>query len=229
MRFVFVITGILFYANSICFMTCICLDRYMATVHPHAYLKLRGPKYALLPSSVLWAVAGIAAAVFILMGPLETQRDNSGGHSCFENFAPNEWSSRLFPYSLLIISCSLLPSTTILVFYSLAARRISRIHTKMGRRALRVIYVTLAITLICFLPNHAVYLLHLLRCMKVIQSCPLANAIYNARRVTMAIVILNTCLDPLLYYVTTSHCTWKPLKRSWFGVRRRRVIYTITE
>ncbi|XP_057685651.1 P2Y purinoceptor 1 [Corythoichthys intestinalis] len=224
------ITGILFHANiytSICFMTCICLDRYMATVHPHTYLKLRRPRYALFTSIVLWVVAGVAVVVFILMGPLETNGDKSGSHSCFENFAAHEWSSRLFPYSLLVIFCSLLPSATILVLYSIAARRISRIHTKMAQRAVRVIYITLAITLICFLPNHVVYLLHLLRRMKVIQSCPLANAIYNARRGTMALVILNTCLDPLLYYVTTSHCACKP-PRSWFRLRRRRVIYTIT-
>ncbi|XP_061542544.1 P2Y purinoceptor 1 isoform X2 [Phycodurus eques] len=205
------ITGVLFYANiymSICFMTCICVDRYMATVHPHAYLKLRRPRYSLLTSTALWAVAGVAVVVFILMGPLETNGSKSGNHSCFENFAAQEWSSRLLPYSILsLIFCSLLPSAIILVCYPLAARRISRMHTMMAQRTLRVIYTIMAITLICFLPNHVVYLLHLLRRLEVIQRCPLANAIYNARRVTMALVILNTCLDPLLYYVTTSHCT----------------------
>ncbi|XP_061647416.1 P2Y purinoceptor 1 [Phyllopteryx taeniolatus] len=226
------ITGVLFYANiymSICFMTCICVDRYMATVHPHAYLKLRRPRYSLLISTALWAVAGVAVVVFILMGPLETKGSKSGNHSCFENFAVQEWSSRLLPYSILsLIFCSLLPSAIILVCYPLAARRISRMHTRMAQRALRVIYTILAITLICFLPNHVVYLLHLLRRLEVIQRCPLANAIYNARRVTMALVILNTCLDPLLYYVTTSHCTCKSLKRTWFRVRRRQGVYTIT-
>ncbi|XP_019746203.1 lysophosphatidic acid receptor 6 [Hippocampus comes] len=226
------ITGILFYANtymSICFMTCICVDRYIATVHLHAYLKLKRLRYSLLTSGILWGIAGVAVVVFILMGPLQTNGTKSGSHSCFENFAAHEWSSRLLPYSVLsLIFCCLLPSAIILVCYPLAARRISRIHTKTAGRALRVIYTILAITLICFLPNHVVYLLHLLRRMGVIQRCPLANGIYNARRVTMALVILNTCLDPLLYYVTTSHCTCKALKRTWYRVRRRRAVYTIT-
>lgn len=227
------ITGILFFANiymSICFMTCICVDRYMATVHPHTYLKLRSPWRSLVVSVVLWCVVVVAMLVFVLLGPLATNSDKSGTHSCFENFARSEWNTRLAAYSMLcLIFGSLLPSVIILVCYPLAARRISMIKTKTAQKAVRVIYIILAITLLCFLPNHVVYLLHLLRRMDVIQSCSLANAIYNARRGTMALVILNTCLDPVLYYVTTSYCKWKPLKLSWLwgGVRRRRGVYTI--
>lgn len=227
------VTGILFYANiymSICFMTCICVDRYMATVHPHTYLRLRSPWCSVVVSVVLWCVVVLAMLVFVLMGPLATNADQSGSHSCFENFAKSEWNTRLAAYSLLcLIFGSLLPSVIILVCYPLAARRISKIRTKTAQKAVRVIYTILAITLLCFLPNHVVYLLHLLRRMEVIQSCSSANAIYNARRVTMALVILNTCLDPVLYYMTTSHCKWKKLKMTWLwgGVRRRRGVYTI--
>ncbi|XP_070766465.1 lysophosphatidic acid receptor 6 [Enoplosus armatus] len=229
------VTGILFFTNiymSICFMTCICVDRYMATLHPHAYLRLWSPWCSMVVSVVLWCVAGVAMMVFILMGPLETNEDQPGSQRCFENFAKTEWSSRLAAYSLLcLIFGSLLPSMIILVCYPLAARRISLIRTKTAQKAVRVIYTILAITLLCFLPNHVVYLLHLLRRMDVIRSCSLANAIYNARRVTMALVTLNTCLDPVLYYVTTNHCKWKNLKMTWLWrrVRRRRGIYIIAE
>ncbi|KAM9855332.1 lysophosphatidic acid receptor 4 [Aulostomus maculatus] len=228
------ITGILFFANiymSICFMTCICVDRYMATVHPHAYLRLRSLCCSLVVSAALWCIAGVAILVFIMMGPLETNAQESGTHSCFENFAKREWSTRLAAYSLLsLIFGSLLPSIIILVCYPLAARRISRIRTHTAQKALRVIYTILAIMVLCFLPNHLVYLLHLLRRMEVIQSCSSANAIYHARRVTMALIILNTCLDPMLYYVTTSHCKWKDFKMAWLWrrVRRRRGVYAIT-
>lgn len=227
------ITGILFFANiymSICFMTCICVDRYMATVHPHTYLRLRSPWCSLVVSVVLWCAVGVAVLVFILMGPLETNENKPGSHTCFENFAKTEWNSRLAAYSFLCLTFgSLLPSLIILVCYPLAARRISLIKTKTAQKAVRVIYTILAIMLLCFLPNHVVYLLHLLRRMGVIQSCSAGNAIYNARRITMALVILNTCLDPVLYYVTTSHCKWKRLKMTWLWrrIRRARGIYII--
>lgn len=226
-------TGILFFANiymSICFMTCICVDRYMATVHPHIYLRLRSPWSSVVVSAALWCAVGVAILVFILMGPLATKEDKPGSHSCFENFAEAEWSSRLAAYSFLcLIFGSLLPSLIILVCYPLAARRISKIKTKTAQKAVRVIYTILAITVFCFLPSHVVYLLHLLRRMGVIQSCTAANVIYNARRATMALVILNTCLDPVLYYVTTSHCNWERFKRTWLWgrIRKNRGVYNI--
>lgn len=229
------ITGILFFANiymSICFMTCICVDRYLATVHPHTYLRLRNPWYSVVISVALWCVLGVAILVFILMGPLQTNTDRPGSHMCFENFAKTEWNSRLAAYSLLcLIFGSMLPSLIILVCYPLAARRISAIKTKTAQKAVRVIYTILAITVICFLPNHVVYLLHLLRHMEIIQSCTAANAIYIARRITMALVILNTCLDPVLYYMTTSHCKWNHVKitsRLRGRMRRKRGVYIIT-
>lgn len=225
------VTGVLFFANiymSICFMTCICVDRYMATVHPHTYLRQRSSWCSLFVSGALWCVIGVAMLVFIFMGPLQTKH---GSNNCFENFAKIEWDSRLMVYSLLsLIFLSLLPSLIILVCYPLVARRISKIKSKTARRAERVIYTILAITVLCFLPSHVVYLLHLLRRMDIIQSCSSANAIYHARRVTMALVILNTCLDPVLYYVTTSHCKWKLLKRTWLcgKIGRSRGVYTVT-
>ncbi|KAL6119440.1 uncharacterized protein ACO6RY_04014 [Pungitius sinensis] len=225
------VTGTLYFANiylSIFFMTCICVDRYMATVHPHSHLKLRSHRCSLVVSVVLWCVMAVAMLVFVLMGPLNT--DASGGNSCFENFAKEEWDKRLLVYSLLcLIFGSLVPSAIILVCYPLAARRISLIRTKAAQKAVRAIYTILAITLLCFLPNHVAYLLHLLRRMGVIQSCSWVTAIYHARRVTMALVTLNTCLDPVLYYVATAHCKWKRLKMAWLRgrVRRQRGVYTI--
>lgn len=227
------VTGILLFANiylSMCFMTCICVDRYMATVHPHLYLKLHSPWCSVVVSAALWCAVTVAVLVFIFMGPLATGEENPGSRSCFENFAKAEWSSRLAAYSVLCLTFgSLLPSLIILVCYPLAARRISTIKTKTAQKAVRVIYTILAITLFCFLPSHVVYLLHLLRRMGVIQSCGAANVIYHARRVTMALVILNTCLDPVLYYVTTSHCNWQRLKTTWLWgrLRRNRGVYNI--
>lgn len=228
------VTGTLFYANiymSMCFMTCICVDRYVATVHPHTYLRSQSTFYSVVVSLVLWGVAGVAIVVFILMGPLKTNDNGMSNRSCFENFAKREWDRILVPYSWLsLIFGSLLPSGIILVCYPLAVRRISRIGTKTAHRAVRVIYTILAITVLCFLPYHVVYLLHLLRRMGVIQHGSWADTIYNARRVTTALVTLNTCLDPILYYVTTSHCKWKSFKMTWLWrrVRRRTGVYTIS-
>ncbi|XP_062248178.1 lysophosphatidic acid receptor 6-like [Platichthys flesus] len=227
------ITGVLFVSNnymSIGLMACICVDRYMATVHPHTYQRQRRPWLSLAVCVALWCVAGVLMLVFILLGPLETNVNQSERHSCFENLSKHEWDTRLKVYNLLgLILFSLLPDLIILVCYPLVVRRISMIRTNTAQRALRVIYTILAITLLCFLPNHVANLLHLLQRMDVIKSCSSANRIFEARRVTMALVTLNTCLDPVLYYVTTSHFKWRRLKMTWLCGREemRRDVSTI--
>ncbi|XP_060930035.1 lysophosphatidic acid receptor 4-like [Limanda limanda] len=221
------ITGVLFVCNiymSICLMTCICVDRYMATVHPHTYQRQQRPWRSIAVCVALWCVAGVMMLVFVLLGPLETNVNKSGNHTCFENLSKHEWNTRVGVYNLLgLILFSLLPTVIILVCYPLVVRRISMIRTKTAQRALRVIHTILAITLLCFLPNHVANLLHLLRSMGVIKtSCSTANRIHDARLVTTALVTLNTCLDPVLYYVTTSHCKWRRLKKSWLCGRVER-------
>ncbi|CAL8368165.1 unnamed protein product [Lota lota] len=228
------VTGTLLYANiyiSICFMTCICVDRYMAAVHPHRYLRLKNPRNAVVVSVALWAVLCGAILNFILMGPLESQQVGPSGSTCFENFTKKEWSGRLGHYSAFsLVFCSLLPSVIILVCYPLAMRRISRIQGRTSRKAQMIILTVLAITLLCFLPYHVVHLLHLLRRMGAIRDCTIRAAIYHARQVTLALVSLNTCLDPLLYHVTSKHCKWNPLRGLWLWGRARRAVcvYTVS-
>ncbi|XP_036388774.1 lysophosphatidic acid receptor 6 [Megalops cyprinoides] len=224
------VTGTLFFTNiyiSIAFLTCICIDRYIATVHPHTYLRLRNTRCSLVVSLAVWLVAVVAMLAFNLAGPL----DSLGGErsrSCFENFSEHEWATRMMAYNVCaLVFGSLVPFAIIMVCYPLVARRIARIRTGTSRRALRVIYAILAITVVCFLPYHVVHLLHLLMRGHVIQLCVYANPIYKARRVTMALVSLNSCLDPVLYYFTTSHCKWSFFRR--FCPKRTRGVYTISK
>ncbi|KAJ8390157.1 hypothetical protein AAFF_G00110310 [Aldrovandia affinis] len=226
------IIGTLFFTNiyiSIAFLTCICIDRYIATVHPHAYLRLRNTRCTQGVSLAVWTVAGVAMLAFILAGPLDSA-PTPGHHShrsCFENFSQREWETRMTAYNACaLVFGSLVPLSVIMVCYPLVARRIARIRTGTSRRALRIIHSILAITAICFLPYAVVHLLHLLMRRQVIQNCGFADAIYKARRLTMALVSLNSCLDPVLYYFTTSHCKWGFFRR--LRLKRPRRVYTIS-
>ncbi|XP_018926166.1 uracil nucleotide/cysteinyl leukotriene receptor-like [Cyprinus carpio] len=214
------ITGTIFFANiyiSISFMTCICVDRYIATLHPHTYLQLRNTNLTALVSTAVWLVSGSAMLVFMLKCPL-----TSKGNMCFEGFSQKEWSD-LAPYSISsLIFGSLLPSAVILVCYPIVAHRIARIKNSTARGARRIIYAILAITLLCFLPYHIVHLVYLLTRLKNTKE---NDVIFILRRVTMALVSLNSILDPLLYYFATGHYKWR-LKR--LRLRKKTGVYSIS-
>lgn len=215
------ITGTIFFANiyiSITFMTCICVDRYIATIHPHTYLRLRNTSLAALVSFTVWLVSGAAMLAFMLTCPL-----SSKGKMCFEGFTQEEWSD-MAPYSLCsLILGSLLPSMVILVCYPIVARRIAQIKNSTARGARRVIYAILAITVLCFLPYHVMHLVHLLSRLRPIKP---DDWVYVLRRVTMALVSLNSLLDPILYCFATGHYKWRP---KGLRLKKKKGIYSISK
>lgn len=226
------LTGTLFFSNvyiSIAFMSCICVDRYLATVHPHMYLRLRNTHCAAAVSACLWVLGGTTILTFMFTSP--DMHTTGAQVSCFENFSEDEWKTNLAPYSAYsLVFGALLPSIIILVLYPVVARRIARIKTRTARNALRIIYTILAITVLCFLPYHLVYLLHVLWRTQVIHNCLLADVIYKARRVTMALVSMNSLLDPVLYYFATSHCKWTcKWNFNKLKPKKKRGVYAISE
>lgn len=213
------ITGTLYFANiyiSITFMTCICVDRYIATLHPHTYLQLRNKGVATMVSAGVWVISGAAMLAFMLNCPGRTNKV-----TCFEDLSPEDWNN-LAPFTACcIIFGYLLPYVVILVCYPIVARRIGRINNNTARGARRIIYAILAITVVCFLPYHIVNLVYLLSRLRLI-----AVDVWIPRRVTMALVSLNSLLDPVLYYFATGHYKWR-MKRLRF--RKKKGVYSISK
>ncbi|KAM6116688.1 lysophosphatidic acid receptor 6-like [Phoenicopterus ruber ruber] len=223
------ITGTLYYINiylSIGFFTCICVDRYIAVLHPFTYIQIKVIHYVIVVA-ILWAVALSVMVPLILGGPLL----NSGVRNmtaCFENFATSSWTSRMVPYNILaLVFGFVIPFSIILISYPLIAKRISQIkHSIRKRKALSTIYIILLICTLCFLPYHLAHLLHFLMRIQVIQNKSFTNFIYKMRRVTLALVSFNCCLNPLLYYFTSSSKQWHFNFRLRF---RSKMVYTICD
>lgn len=206
------VTGSVYFVNiylSIAFFTCVCVDRYVAVLHPFAYVRIKSRHYGIV-SALLWGVAVGVAVPLVLGGPL-TSRGEGNRTACFEGFRPGSWRGRMVPYN----ACALvfgfaIPFAVILISYPLIARRITRIpRSARKRKALGTIYLILLICTTCFLPYHLTHLLHFLMRAGLIRNCGFAAFIYKMRRVTMALVSFNCCLNPILYYFTSASGRWR--------------------
>ncbi|XP_009864638.1 PREDICTED: lysophosphatidic acid receptor 6-like [Apaloderma vittatum] len=223
------VTGTFYYINiylSIAFFTCICIDRYVAVLHPFTYIQIKVTHYVLVVA-VLWVVALSIAVPLILGGPLHNcgMRNTT---ACFENFAVSSWTYRMAPYNILaLVFGFVIPFSIILISYPLIAKRISQIKRSVRKRkALSTIYIILVICTLCFLPYHLTHLLHFLMRIQVIQNESFTKLIYKMRRVTLALVSFNCCLNPLLYYYTSSSKQWLCNFRLRF---RSQVVYTVCD
>lgn len=200
------VTGALFYANiylSIGFFTCICLDRYLAVVHPVLYMKLKCTRCSLILTIVIWVTCSAIILPLILGGPLGSVPGNGTRTSCFEDFSASEWQDRLIPYNICaLIFGFLVPFTVVGVVIPVIARRICGMKSSIHRKvALRIIIFILVVCMICFLPYNVSHLLHFLMRLDIIKDCDLAMHIYKLRRITLALVSLNSCLNPILYFI----------------------------
>ncbi|XP_063291928.1 lysophosphatidic acid receptor 6-like [Pelobates fuscus] len=200
------ITGTLFYLNiylSIVFFTCISLDRYMAVVLPLTYLRLKYSCYPRILTFVIWLLGCSIVLPLIFGGPLDNMPENSSRISCFEDFSLSSWQSRLVPYNVCaLIFGFLVPFSVIAVVFPVMARKICQIKTSVHRKvALQIIGYILAVSLICFLPYNITHLFHFLMRLGFIQECAIARHIYKLRRITLALVSLNSCLNPVLYFI----------------------------
>nr|XP_060627431.1 lysophosphatidic acid receptor 6-like [Anolis sagrei ordinatus] len=205
------VIGGLFFANlygSSLFLALICLERYLAVVHPLLHLRLRSSRLRLVAVLVVWAILVAAVLFLALRGPLTSAFPN--GHiACLENFSSSSWKGRISGVSLFAAVVGfLLPLVLIIICYPLIACRLlapPTVGTGAGsrtarRKALRTVLVVLGVFLVCFAPYHLVQLVHTLSRVGLVGGCPLLRGTYAARRVTMALTSLNACLDPLVYY-----------------------------
>ncbi|XP_054837331.1 lysophosphatidic acid receptor 6-like [Eublepharis macularius] len=213
------ITGCLFFANlygSSLFLACICLERYVAVVHPLRHLHFRKLRYRVGAALVVWAVLLAAILYLALRGPL-TQPFADGRTACLENFSSSSWKGRISSVSIFAAVVGfLLPLLLIGVCYPLIACQLlvapgmqpgSRV---VRRKALRTVLVVLGVFLVCFVPYHVVQLVHTLGRVGALGGCSLIRATYVARRVTMALTSFNACLDPLVYYFAAERFQWQP-------------------
>ncbi|XP_030043290.1 lysophosphatidic acid receptor 6 isoform X2 [Microcaecilia unicolor] len=213
------ITSSLFFANlygSTLFLTCICIDRYIAVVHPIRSLHLKKPVYRISISIILWITLAAAIMFLTFRGPL-TNAFKNGNVACMENFSSKSWKGRIS--GITIFSAVLgffIPLVVIIICYPLIARKLlvtagpSHRSNMIKKKALRTILVVLVVILICFVPYHVIQVIHTLRRINVFSSCTLVRFTYAARHVTMALCSLNSCLDPLIYYFAAEKFVWKP-------------------
>ncbi|XP_069507629.1 cysteinyl leukotriene receptor 2-like [Ambystoma mexicanum] len=210
-------TSALFFANMYgctLFLACVCIDRYLAVLHPVRYLQLKKPAYRVVLSLVIWAVIGAAVTALSLSGSL-TNTFPDGRTACMENFSTKSWSKRLAAMTFFSSAVGFfVPFITILTCYFLIFRRIVDLADSTGgartlkRRSLRTILIVIGVLTLCFLPFHSIQTVHTFG--RVGISPGVLRFTCGARRAGMALASLNSFLDPLVYYFNSENVQCRP-------------------
>ncbi|KAG8515461.1 G-protein coupled receptor 20 [Galemys pyrenaicus] len=184
---------------SVLFLTCICVDRYLAIVRPDGAQRWRQPGCARAVCACVWLAAGTVTLSVLGVA--------AGGGPCCRVFA-------------LTVLEFLLPLLVISVFTGRIVCALSRPGLlRQGRqhrvRAVQLLLTVLVIFLVCFTPFHARQVAEALW-----PALP-RRASLVLYHVAVTLSSLNSCLDPVVYCFVTSgfQATVRSLCR-WRGAER---------
>ncbi|XP_052005530.1 P2Y purinoceptor 4-like [Xyrauchen texanus] len=203
----------LFYANlycSILFLTCISVHRYLGICHPFRTLTLVKPHHSHLVCVFVW-ISVIACLVPKLIFVTTSQRDNDT--LCHDTSSPKDFNDYVTYDSVVMVLLFILPFLVIMICYCLMARALCQPRmglsqgqqsTSSRKKSIKLIIVVLVVFAICFVPFH--FTRSLYYNYRILDAnCQSLNIVNFAYKITRPLASMNSCLDPILYFLAGDH------------------------
>ncbi len=197
------LSGFIFYsviANSSLHLTAISVERYLGVAFPIKYKLKRSPRSAVIASVVFWGVSMAHCSIVYVMqyhnylNPNIT--DPSKLNTCYEEFT-DEQLKILLPFRLeLSVVFFCIPLLICCFCYIQCIRtlsRLSNVNVKKRYRAIGMALGTLLVFIICFMPFNISH----------VQGFVSGNS-SKWRLHALLTSTLNACLDPFIFYFSSS-------------------------
>ncbi|XP_062997809.1 putative P2Y purinoceptor 10 [Elgaria multicarinata webbii] len=192
---------------SICFLTCISIQRYLFLLHPFKAKDWKC-RYDVAISVAIWAVVGAACLPLpILRSPSLTDSTDT----CFADLGVKTLSMASSITLVIVAELSgfLVPLVIIIcctwkMGRSLQESHGSSPHTNEKQKAWHMILGCAAVFFVCFTPYHMNFPIFMMVKQGVIADCSVRRHVLYFHAVSLCLASLNCCLDPILYYFMTS-------------------------
>ncbi|XP_063287688.1 P2Y purinoceptor 2 [Pelobates fuscus] len=197
----------LFYTNMYCsifFLLCISIHRFLGICYPMRSLGLLKVRNARITSVVVWLIVIAFQSPILYFVTTSSNGDNTICHDT----SSSDLFDTFVTYStvnLALLFC--VPFVTILVCYSLMTRALmkpsaaSSQTSNTKKKSIKMIIIVLIVFSVCFLPFHVNRTLYYYF-RKLDLDCDVLNAINMAYKVTRPLACANSCIDPILYFLS---------------------------
>lgn len=199
-----------FYVNmygTIYFLMVLSVIRFVAIIWPYNYVYLQSNTRSWLVCAVIWLLVTSGSIPFLFSG---TSNDPSGRTLCLELDLTKQEPILRMNLAALCLGF-ILPFTTIFVCYIIVAGKLLRLRKIPDRKKFNynkscaLVVIVLLIFLVCYMPYHVVRTLFLKSEQQFIKKdyaepCQYIKWLRKAAVGTHCLAVLNSCLDPLLYF-----------------------------
>ncbi|XP_009685938.2 putative P2Y purinoceptor 10 [Struthio camelus] len=211
---------------SICFLTCISIQRYLFLLHPFKAKDWKR-RYDAAISAAVWLFVGAACLPLpIVRSPALSNTTNT----CFSDLGVKQMTpgasialvtvAELFGF---VIPLGIIACCTWKMRQSLQECQTELQNASEKQKALRMVLMCAAVFFICFTPYHINFPLFMMVIENIIKDCAIHRSTLRFHPISLCLASLNCCLDPVLYYFMTSEFQDQLLRhshaalRSWFA------------
>ncbi|MGH0162207.1 UNVERIFIED_CONTAM: hypothetical protein FKN15_066067 [Acipenser sinensis] len=191
---------------SIYFITCVSVDRYLAIVHPLKSISLLTRRQSLLVCLAVWVITSAVSYSVTQMATVQTCPDNRTVCSLYV-FLNSTHESLPFSLVCTVTGC-LGPFCAICYCYCSCVRQLRKQPhlsrwSQKRRKLAKVMYSALLIFGVLYLPYHLIR--NLAIALQAADPGVLSPPVLRAEMafaIEMAVCSLNTCINPLFYFLT---------------------------
>ncbi|XP_041092215.1 G protein-coupled receptor 184 [Polyodon spathula] len=215
------IAGFVFYSNlyvSIGLLCCISVDRCLAVKYPLHVKVFRKRRYAcILSAVVVLVVMGTHAVAAWLNHDFKAQK------RCYESYPLSVHVARV---NLIRVAFGFLVPLLLLTFcYFKMFQGVQKsIGVKdQGKRKVKLLSIAVIVIFsFCFAPYHIILLLRTVVFYHQANSCPFEDQVYHYFSVSLAMSILNSVVDPILYVLLSNGVKEDMKNMANFHFRRKK-------
>ncbi|NXJ68117.1 GP174 protein, partial [Rostratula benghalensis] len=192
---------------SICFLTCISIQRYFFLYQPFKAKDWK-QRYDLAISVAVWLFVGAACLPF----PFMRGTSNNTTNTCFADLEVQQIDSVAATVLMtsaaevagFIIPLIIIAFCTWKTKDSLRSIQIPMQNCSERRKALRMVSTCAIVFCVCFAPYHINFFFFMLVKENVITDCFLSTITLYTHPFCLCLASLDCCLDPILYFFMTS-------------------------
>ncbi|NWW47053.1 GP174 protein, partial [Pedionomus torquatus] len=216
---------------SICFLTCISIQRYFFLYQPFKAKDWKR-RYDMFISAAVWLFVGVACLPFPIMRNFSLANATAAINTtttCFADLKVRPIESKvatvlmtgtaeLFGFIgplVIILFCTWKTKD------SLRGLQIPMQNSSERRKASRMVSMCAVVFCVCFAPYHINFFFYMLVKEEVITNCFLTTVTLYTQPFCLCLASLDCCLDPILYFFMTSEFQDQISRHSSMVIRSR--------